>query len=243
MAGRGTDILLEKGVHELGGLHVIGTERHESRRVDNQLKGRAGRQGDPGSSQFFLSLEDEMMQRYAGEEVEKLEKSLKTDENGLIQTTKIYDLVNRTQLICEGSHFSMREYNLKLDDVINDQRNVVYKLRINLLNEETNMIEIVVPMIKNTVATIANEHLLEGMLPEEWDFTRLVEALQEVLSIEEIPALSANNVHSAEDLQELLKDTLTSYIKRINDLEKMQMHNKYYVKSAYTSLILVGQII
>ncbi|MBJ7985760.1 accessory Sec system translocase SecA2 [Bacillus cereus] len=220
MAGRGTDILLEKGVHELGGLHVIGTERHESRRVDNQLKGRAGRQGDPGSSQFFLSLEDEMMQRYAGEEVAKLEKSLKTDENGLIQTTKIYDLVNRTQLICEGSHFSMREYNLKLDDVINDQRNVVYKLRINLLNEETNMIEIVVPMIKNAVATIANEHLLEGMLPEEWDFTRLVEALQEVLSIEEIPALSANNVHSAEDLQELLKDTLTSYIKRINDLEK-----------------------
>lgn len=219
MAGRGTDILLEKGVHELGGLHVIGTERHESRRVDNQLKGRAGRQGDPGSSQFFLSLEDEMMQRYAGEEVEKLKKSLKSDENGLILNTKIYDLINRTQLICEGSHFSMREYNLKLDDVINDQRNVVYKLRNNLLNEEVNMIEIVIPMIKNTLTVIAKDHLLEGMLPEEWDFTKLVEALKEVLSTEEIPALSANNVHSAEDLQELLKDTLTSYIERIKDLE------------------------
>ncbi|HFK1548889.1 TPA: accessory Sec system translocase SecA2 [Bacillus albus] len=219
MAGRGTDILLEKGVHELGGLHVIGTERHESRRVDNQLKGRAGRQGDPGSSQFFLSLEDEMMQRYAGEEVEKLKKSLKSDENGLILNTKIYDLINRTQLICEGSHFSMREYNLKLDDVINDQRNVVYKLRNNLLNEEVNMIEIVIPMIKNTLTVIAKDHLVEGMLPEEWDFTKLVEALKEVLSTEEIPALSANNVHSAEDLQELLKDTLTSYIERIKDLE------------------------
>lgn len=219
MAGRGTDILLEKGVHELGGLHVIGTERHESRRVDNQLKGRAGRQGDPGSSQFFLSLEDEMMQRYAGEEVEKLKKSLKSDENGLILNTKIYDLINRTQLICEGSHFSMRAYNLKLDDVINDQRNVVYKLRNNLLNEEVNMIEIVIPMIKNTLTVIAKDHLLEGMLPEEWDFTKLVEALKEVLSTEEIPALSANNVHSAEDLQELLKDTLTSYIERIKDLE------------------------
>ncbi|MDC6155169.1 accessory Sec system translocase SecA2 [Bacillus albus] len=219
MAGRGTDILLEKGVHELGGLHVIGTERHESRRVDNQLKGRAGRQGDPGSSQFFLSLEDEMMQRYAGEEVEKLKKSLKSDENGLILNTKIYDLINRTQLICEGSHFSMREYNLKLDDVINDQRNVVYKLRNNLLNEEVNMIEIVIPMIKNTLTVIAKDHLLEGMLPEEWDFTKLVEALKEVLSTEENPALSANNVHSAEDLQELLKDTLTSYIERIKDLE------------------------
>ncbi|QIW20534.1 accessory Sec system translocase SecA2 [Bacillus thuringiensis] len=219
MAGRGTDILLEKGVHELGGLHVIGTERHESRRVDNQLKGRAGRQGDPGSSQFFLSLEDEMMQRYAGEDVEKLKKPLKTDENGLILNTKIYDLINRTQLICEGSHFSMREYNLKLDDVINDQRNVVYKLRNNLLNEEVNMIEIVIPMIKNTLTVIAKDHLLEGMLPEEWDFTRLVEDLQKVLSTEEIPALSANNVHSTEDLQELLKDTLTSYIERVNDLE------------------------
>lgn len=219
MAGRGTDILLEKGVHELGGLHVIGTERHESRRVDNQLKGRAGRQGDPGSSQFFLSLEDEMMQRYAGEDIEKLKKPLKTDENGLILNTKIYDLINRTQLICEGSHFSMREYNLKLDDVINDQRNVVYKLRNNLLNEEINMIEIVIPMIKNTLTVIAKDHLLEGMLPEEWDFTRLVEALKEVLSTEEIPALSANNVHSAEDLQELLKDTLTSYIEHVNDLE------------------------
>ncbi|WP_088232455.1 accessory Sec system translocase SecA2 [Bacillus cereus] len=220
MAGRGTDILLEKGVHELGGLHVIGTERHESRRVDNQLKGRAGRQGDPGSSQFFLSLEDEMMQRYAGEEIEKYAKSLKFDESGLIQNTKMYDLVNRTQLICEGSHFSMREYNLKLDDVINDQRNVVYKLRNNLLNEEVDMIEIVIPMIKNTIVAIAKEHLVEGMLPEEWDFTRLVEALKEVLSTEEIPALSANNVHSAEDLQELLKNTLTSYIERVNDLEK-----------------------
>nr|EEK69045.1 Protein translocase subunit secA 2 [Bacillus wiedmannii] len=219
MAGRGTDILLEKGVHELGGLHVIGTERHESRRVDNQLKGRAGRQGDPGSSQFFLSLEDEMMQRYAGEDIEKLKKPLKTDENGLILNTKIYDLINRTQLICEGSHFSMREYNLKLDDVINDQRNVVYKLRNNLLNEEVNMIEIVIPMIKNTLTVIAKDHLLEGMLPEEWDFTRLVEDLQKVLSTEEIPALSANNVHSTEDLQELLKDTLTSYIERVNDLE------------------------
>ncbi|MDG2739475.1 preprotein translocase subunit SecA, partial [Vibrio parahaemolyticus] len=171
--------------HELGGLHVIGTERHESRRVDNQLKGRAGRQGDPGSSQFFLSLEDEMIQRYAGEDVEKLKKSLKIDENGLILNNKIYDLINRTQLICEGSHFSMREYNLKLDDVINDQRNVVYKLRNNLLNEEVNMIEIVIPMIKNTLTVIAKDHLLEGMLPEEWDFTRLVEDLKAVLSTEE----------------------------------------------------------
>ena len=218
MAGRGTDILLGEGVHELGGLHVIGTERHESRRVDNQLKGRAGRQGDPGSSQFFLSLEDEMLQRFAHEEVEKLTKSLKTDEAGLILTSKVHDFVNRTQLICEGSHFSMREYNLKLDDVINDQRNVIYKLRNNLLQEDTNMIEIILPMIDHAVEAISKQYLVEGMLPEEWDFARLTENINEILPVDNMPSLSANNVHSPEDLQSVLKETLSLYKERVNEL-------------------------
>lgn len=218
MAGRGTDILLGEGVHELGGLHVIGTERHESRRVDNQLKGRAGRQGDPGSSQFFLSLEDEMLKRFAQEEVEKLTKSLKTDETGLILTAKVHDFVNRTQLICEGSHFSMREYNLKLDDVINDQRNVIYKLRNNLLQEDTNMIEIIIPMIDHVVEAISKQYLLEGMLPEEWDFASLTANIKEILPVENMPSLSANNVHSPEDLQSVLKDTLSLYKEHVNEL-------------------------
>ncbi|UYX53401.1 accessory Sec system translocase SecA2 [Bacillus thuringiensis] len=219
MAGRGTDILLEKGVHELGGLHVIGTERHESRRVDNQLKGRAGRQGDPGSSQFFLSLEDEMIQRFAGEKVDKLKKSLKVDENGLIQSQKIHDFVNRTQLICEGGHYGIREFNLKLDDVTNDQRNVIYKLRNNLLNKETNMIEIIIPMIEHAVDAVAKNYLIEGMLPEEWDYTSLTEDLKELLPNEEVPLLSANNVHSIEDLHALLKDIISGYIERIKNTE------------------------
>ncbi|MEV5111640.1 accessory Sec system translocase SecA2 [Bacillus sp. LBA3-1-1.1] len=218
MAGRGTDILLGEGVHALGGLHVIGTERHESRRVDNQLKGRAGRQGDPGSSQFLLSLEDEMLKRFAHEEVEKLEKSLKTDKTGLIHTSKVHDFINRTQLICEGSHYSMREYNLKLDDVINDQRNVIYTLRNNLLKEETNMIELVIPMIGHSVDAIAKQHLFEGMLPEEWDFTSLTASIKEILPAETLPLLSANDVHSPEDLQIVLKDTISSYIERVQEL-------------------------
>ncbi|WP_242257217.1 accessory Sec system translocase SecA2 [Bacillus cereus group sp. BfR-BA-01379] len=218
MAGRGTDILLGEGVHEIGGLHVIGTERHESRRVDNQLKGRAGRQGDPGSSQFFLSLEDEMLKRFAQEEVEKINKSLKTDETGLILTSKVHDFVNRTQLICEGSHFSMREYNLKLDDVINDQRNVIYNLRNNLLQEDINMIEIIIPMIDHAVEAISKQYLLEGMLPEEWDFTRLTENINEILPVTNMPSLSANNVHSPEDLQSVLKETLSLYKERVHEL-------------------------
>ncbi|PGZ61816.1 accessory Sec system translocase SecA2 [Bacillus cereus] len=219
MAGRGTDILLEKGVHELGGLHVIGTERHESRRVDNQLKGRAGRQGDPGSSQFFLSLEDEMIQRFAGEKVDKLKKSLKVDTDGLILTQKIHDFVNRTQLICEGGHYGIREFNLKLDDVTNDQRNVIYKLRNNLLDAETNMIEIVIPMIEHTISAVAQRYLIEGMLPEEWDYKSLTEELKALLADEEIPSLTANNIHSIEDLHIALKDTISNHVERIKTLE------------------------
>ncbi|KXN99725.1 accessory Sec system translocase SecA2 [Bacillus tropicus] len=238
MAGRGTDILLGEGVHELGGLHVIGTERHESRRVDNQLKGRAGRQGDPGSSQFFLSLEDEMLKRFAQEEVEKLTKSLKTDETGLILTSKVHDFVNRTQLICEGSHFSMREYNLKLDDVINDQRNVIYKLRNNLLQEDTNMIELIIPMIDHAVEAISKQYLVEGMLPEEWDFTSLTASLNEILSVENMPSLSANNVHSPEDLQSVLKETLSLYKERVNELDS---HTDLQESLRYVALHFLDQ--
>ncbi|HGH7176710.1 TPA: accessory Sec system translocase SecA2 [Bacillus wiedmannii] len=238
MAGRGTDILLGEGVHEIGGLHVIGTERHESRRVDNQLKGRAGRQGDPGSSQFFLSLEDEMLKRFAQEEVEKLNKSLKTDETGLILTSKVHDFVNRTQLICEGSHFSMREYNLKLDDVINDQRNVIYKLRNNLLQEDINMIEIIIPMIDHAVEAISKQYLLEGMLPEEWDFARLTENINEILPVENMPSLSANNVHSPEDLQSVLKETLSLYKERVNELNS---HTDLQQSLRYVALHFLDQ--
>ncbi|MGE1129098.1 accessory Sec system translocase SecA2 [Bacillus wiedmannii] len=238
MAGRGTDILLGEGVHEIGGLHVIGTERHESRRVDNQLKGRAGRQGDPGSSQFFLSLEDEMLKRFAQEEVEKLNKSLKTNETGLILTSKVHDFVNRTQLICEGSHFSMREYNLKLDDVINDQRNVIYKLRNNLLQEDINMIEIIIPMIDHAVEAISKQYLLEGMLPEEWDFARLTENINEILPVENMPSLSANNVHSPEDLQSVLKETLSLYKERVNELNS---HTDLQQSLRYVALHFLDQ--
>ncbi|MCH4569999.1 MULTISPECIES: accessory Sec system translocase SecA2 [Bacillus] len=238
MAGRGTDILLGEGVHEIGGLHVIGTERHESRRVDNQLKGRAGRQGDPGSSQFFLSLEDEMLKRFAHEEMEKLNKSLKSDETGLILTSKVHDFVNRTQLICEGSHFSMREYNLKLDDVINDQRNVIYKLRNNLLQEDINMIEIIIPMIDHAVDAISKQHLLEGMLPEEWDFARLTENINEILPVTNMPSLSANNVHSPEDLQSVLKETLSLYKERVNELNS---HTDLQQSLRYVALHFLDQ--
>ena len=216
--GCGTPILLGDSVAELGGLHMIGIARHESRRIDNQLKGRAGRQGDPGSSQFFLSLEDDMFQRFAQEEVAKLKKSLKTDDNGLILTPKIHDFVNRTQLICESNHFSVRAYHVKLDDVINEHRNIIYKLRNRFLHEETSIIETILPMIEHTINSIAKKYLLEEIIPEEWNFTALIEELHSIMPIEELPTLSASTVNSIESFHKLLANTIANYLDQVRAL-------------------------
>lgn len=174
MAGRGTDIMLGDGVAELGGLHVLGTEKHESRRIDNQLRGRSGRQGDPGSTQFFISIEDDMFRRFAKGEVEKFSKKMKTDEIGYITNFSVDELIERTQRIVEGANFSMREYNLKLDDVINEQRNIIYKLRNRVLDEEdvfplgTDLFE---AALKDTIEEVCNEE----SHPEEWDISRIEE--------------------------------------------------------------------
>lgn len=136
MAGRGTDITLGEGVAELGGLFVLGTERHESRRIDNQLKGRSGRQGDPGVSQFYISIEDDMFLRFAEEELDNLKKKVKVNSDGVITQKIASEFVSRTQRICEGSMYGMREYNLKLDNVLNEQRQTIYGLRDQLLYGE-----------------------------------------------------------------------------------------------------------
>ncbi|MFD1736951.1 accessory Sec system translocase SecA2 [Bacillus salitolerans] len=180
MAGRGTDISLGDGVKELGGLFVLGTERHESRRIDNQLKGRSGRQGDPGTSQFYISIEDEMFRRFAKEEVEKLSKAITADESGLLTHKKVHEFVERTQRIVEGSNYAIREYNLKLDNIINEQRNIVYQLRNNVL-ETDNAITPVLPMLTSYAHKEIEEVCIEELLAEEWDFSRLNVNLKAVL--------------------------------------------------------------
>lgn len=172
MAGRGTDIMLGDGVNELGGLYVIGTEKHESRRVDNQLRGRSGRQGDPGESRFIISLEDDMFRRFAKEDVEKFNKKKIVDEIELVQNKEVLELVDRTQRIVEGSHFSMREYNLKLDDVINDQRRVIYKLRDSVLKQE-DLIGQLKTMLNETVDFAVRDHAPEELNPVEWNFDQM----------------------------------------------------------------------
>ncbi|MFJ8517803.1 accessory Sec system translocase SecA2 [Lysinibacillus xylanilyticus] len=181
MAGRGTDIVLGDEVHALGGLYVIGTEKHESRRVDNQLRGRSGRQGDVGESRFILSIEDDMFRRYAKDEVEKFSAKMVVNEEGIIQNKDAQDLINRTQRIVEGSQYGMREYNLKLDDVINDQRTVIYGLRDKILAGEDLMGELK-KMLRETVEFAVLDSAPEEISSIEWNYDQMESSLNSLFS-------------------------------------------------------------
>ncbi|WP_075617262.1 accessory Sec system translocase SecA2 [Paenisporosarcina indica] len=180
MAGRGTDIVLGDGVANIGGLFVLGTEKHESRRIDNQLRGRSGRQGDPGESQFFLSLEDDMFKRFAKDELEKFNKKVKTDSLGLVLGKDVHELTERTQRIVEGSHFSMREYNLKLDDVINEQRKVIYSLRDRVLDRH-DLLGQLKNMVEETVDFVIGESCSEDEATDQWDFEKMERTMNQLL--------------------------------------------------------------
>ncbi|MFC3886463.1 accessory Sec system translocase SecA2 [Bacillus songklensis] len=217
MAGRGTDIKLGEGVEELGGLFVLGTERHESRRIDNQLKGRSGRQGDPGRSQFFISLEDDMFRRFAKEELEKMEKQLQTNEDGLVLNKKIGEFVDRVQRICEGSNYSMREYNLKLDNVINEQRGVIYKLRDKVLLAEDSL-SLVEPMITSYAEAAMNQVCHEEILPEEWDMKELEEEMKEILH--GFPISFDHPVHELDEVEQVVFPAIKQYIEQLESYKE-----------------------
>ncbi|GBG06358.1 preprotein translocase subunit SecA [Paenibacillus agaridevorans] len=173
MAGRGTDILLGEKVPELGGLHIIGTERHESRRIDNQLRGRAGRQGDPGSSQFYLSLEDELMRRFGSENIMVMMDRLGLEEDQPIESRMISKAVESAQKRVEGSNFDTRKVVLQYDDVMNQQREVIYKQRRDIL-ESSDIRSEVMDMIKPVVERIVEAHCAED-IPEDWDLQAIVD--------------------------------------------------------------------
>ncbi|QAY67792.1 preprotein translocase subunit SecA [Paenibacillus protaetiae] len=179
MAGRGTDILLGEGVAELGGLHIIGTERHESRRIDNQLRGRAGRQGDPGSTQFYLSLQDELMRRFGADNIMNMMDRLGLDEDQPIESRMITRAIESAQKRVEGSNFDTRKVVLQYDDVMNQQREVIYKQRREVLESE-NIREIVATMIKPTVERVVEAHCSTD-IPEEWDLDAIVEYVHATL--------------------------------------------------------------
>ncbi|OXM86350.1 preprotein translocase subunit SecA [Paenibacillus rigui] len=174
MAGRGTDIMLGEGVHDNGGLHIIGTERHESRRIDNQLRGRAGRQGDPGSSQFYLSMEDELMRRFGAENIMGMMDKLGFEEDQPIESKLISRAVESAQKRVEGNNFDVRKVVLQYDDVMNQQREIIYKQRREVLESE-NIRDIALGMIMPVVERIVDAHTPGDLVPEEWDLQAIVD--------------------------------------------------------------------
>jgi preprotein translocase subunit SecA len=156
IAGRGVDIILGEGVKELGGLAVIGTERHESRRIDNQLRGRAGRQGDPGSSQFFLSLEDDLMRLFGGERVQNMMDKLGIADDEPIQAGLISKSIESAQRKIEGMNFDMRKHVLEYDDVMNKQRTVVYGKRKEILEKTESLADEILEMVEKEITNIVN---------------------------------------------------------------------------------------
>lgn len=224
MAGRGTDIKLGEGVAELGGLLVIGTERHESRRIDNQLKGRSGRQGDPGETQFYISLEDDLLQRFGKEEIEKFLPQVKTDENGLVLNKNILDLVDRIQKFCEDHNYSIREYTLKVDDVVNQQRGVIYKLRNRILEEE-NLFPIITPMIESTVKSSLESYCAKELLPDEWDLKQLAAQLKAIIPNAEI-SFDNQKIIDRQDVEKIIEESYFSYLEKLEHLkEKKELQN------------------
>ena len=177
MAGRGTDISLGEGVAELGGLHILGTERHESRRIDNQLRGRSGRQGDNGSSQFFLSLEDDLMRIFGADNIAGMMDKLGMEEDEPIEHSLITKSIERAQKKVENHNFNIRKYILEYDDVMNQQREVLYGQRRLILNNQS-LRETILHMVDNLIINAMNQCADEKLYPEEWNYEGLLKHLE-----------------------------------------------------------------
>ncbi len=175
MAGRGTDIVLGPGVADMGGLHILGTERHESRRIDNQLRGRAGRQGDPGSSRFYLSLEDKLLRIFQGDKIKGYMDRFNMPEDEPIEHKLISRAIENAQKKVEGHNYDIRKHLLEYDDVLNKQREVVYELRRLILGGENNR-PLVMDIVRENVTNLA-EAFCSNKLTSEWDTKGLLESL------------------------------------------------------------------
>ena len=205
MAGRGTDIKLGEGVPELGGLFIIGTERHESRRIDNQLRGRAGRQGDPGASRFYLSLEDDLLRLFASDRISGIMDKLGMDEDEPIEHKLITNSIEHAQKKVEARNFDIRKHVLEYDDVMNQQREVMYGERRKILFGE-NLRENIMGMVKHIIRAEMDQYANADLYPEEWQLDGLIEDAEKIyapqgrLKKEELAAMSRD------ELQETLEN-------------------------------------
>ena len=206
MAGRGTDIKLGEGVLELGGVRIIGTERHESRRIDNQLRGRAGRQGDVGESKFYLSLEDDLMRLFGSEKLKTLFDTMKLPEGEELNHKMLTGAIERAQKKIESNNFSIRKNLLDYDKVNNEQREIIYAERRRVLDGDS-MREVVYKMITETVENKVNMCIGDDSVAEDWDIAELNRLLLPIFPFEEIKLTEEERKHMRKsDLVQKLKE-------------------------------------
>lgn len=205
MAGRGTDIKLGKGVKELGGLCVIGTERHESRRIDNQLRGRSGRQGDPGATQFYLSLEDDLMKRFGGEKMQAIWERLNLTDEGddnFIQSKMLTRQVESSQKRVEGNNYDTRKSVLEYDEVMREQREIIYSQRLQIINEDQSLEKVTKGMIRRTIHRVVESHTLTDQ--KEWNLEGIVDFAHNSICAPDELSISDLDGKSAAEIEELL---------------------------------------
>ncbi|WP_101843044.1 preprotein translocase subunit SecA [Halobacillus sp. Marseille-P3879] len=222
MAGRGTDIKLGDGVRDLGGLAVLGTERHESRRIDNQLRGRSGRQGDPGMSQFYLATDDELMRRFASDNMRNMMERLGMDDSQPIESKMISRAVESAQKRVEGNNFDARKTILSYDDVLRQQREVIYKQRYDVLTSD-NLREIIEQMIERVVQLTVQAHTSEE-LDEDWELEAIVEYCRANLLQEGDVTVDDLKGKDPQEMEELiLKKVKERYDEKEAELSEEQM--------------------
>ena len=229
MAGRGTDIKLDDVAKEAGGLKIIGTERHESRRIDNQLRGRSGRQGDPGESRFYISLEDDLMRLFGSEKLMTVFKSLGVPENEQIEHKMLSSAIEKAQRKIEGNNYGIRKNLLEYDQVNNEQREIIYKERRRVLDGES-MRDSIFKMITDTIDNVVDLCIGENADPEDWNLTELNEVLIPVIPVkviqrEDVRKMSKNQLkqHLKEEAVKLYEEKEAEFpeIEQIRELERV----------------------
>lgn len=226
MAGRGTDIKLGEGVAEIGGLKIIGTERHESRRIDNQLRGRSGRQGDPGESRFYISLEDELMRLFGSEKTMKLVDAMGMSEDDPIEAGMLTKAIENAQKKVEGNNFAIRKHLLEYDQVMNEQREIIYGERRRVLYGE-DLRDSIMAMIHQVVARSVDAHMTDEQLPEEWDMAAFSEHFASIIpvgkiNIKEDALAQMNKDKLKENLTKLGEQLYEMKEKEIGEAERMR---------------------
>ena len=234
MAGRGTDIKLDEESRAAGGLHIVGTERHESRRIDNQLRGRAGRQGDPGQSQFFISLEDDLMRLFGSERLMGMFEALGVPDGEQIHHKMLSNAIEKAQQKIELNNYGIRENLLKYDEVNNDQRDVVYAEREKVL-EGDNMRPLITRFITDIVDFYVNENIVDSDSPKEWDFQGLNDTLMQI-----IPLGKLN--FSEEEFEHMTRDELAQKLKeraiRLYEEKEAEFPNPEQMREAERVILL-----